>query len=273
MIGLPVATSMPGVAAQGLVASDQPPGLENVGIDQKLGSMVRLDAEFVDESGRKVRLGEFFGDNPVVLVLAYYECPMLCTEVLNGVLRAIRTLSFDAGKEFQILTVSIDPGETPRMAADKKAIYVKNYGRRTGVSGWRFLTGSDEAVRELADRVGFRYRYEPKSDLYTHASAIMVLTPEGRVSRYLFGVEYSPRDLRLALVEAASGGIGTAVDQVLLYCFHYDPALGRYSLAIMNVLRIAALLTLLGIVGMLLWFFRSERATTARVAGRQSHVR
>ncbi len=251
---------MSGAHGQVLNADQRPPGLQNVGIDQKLGAQVPLDAEFTDEQGRTVRLGDYFGRQPVVLVLAYYECPMLCTEILNGVLRAIRPLQFDLGEEYRIVTVSIDPGETAQMANDKKGVYVKGYGRPEGAAGWHFLTGPEASIQALADAVGFRYRYEPETDLYSHASAIQVLTPEGKVARYFFGVEYSPRDLRLTLVEAASGRIGTPVDQVLLYCFRYDPALGRYSLVIMNVLRIAALLTLLGVVGMMIWFLRAERA-------------
>ncbi len=251
------------LAAQGLKASERPAALQNVGIDQLLGAQAPLDAAFSDEDGRRVRLGDYFGERPVVMVLAYYECPMLCTEVLNGVMRAIRTMQFEVGNEFDIVTVSIDPGETPRMAADKKAVYLERYGREGGASGWHFLTGPEESIRPLADAVGFHYQYEPESDLYSHASAIMVLTPDGRVSRYLFGVEYSPRDLRLSLVEAAGGGIGSAVDQVLLYCFRYDPSLGRYSLVILNVLRLAALATMVGIGGLLLWLRLGERARRA----------
>ncbi len=260
MLALSLAGS---VCAQGLTSTDRPAGLEGVGIDQKMDAQVPLDLPFVDEDGHAVRLGDFFGKKPILLTLVYYECPMLCTEILNGVLRSSRTMELEVGNEFDIVTVSIDPGETPKLASDKKAYYARAYGRAGAKTGWHFLTGAEPEIERLADAVGFRYRYDPATDLYSHASSIFVLTPEGHVSRYFFGVEYSPRDLRLAMVEASRGEIGTVIDQALLYCFHYDPATGQYSVAIMNVLRLAGAATVLAIVGFIALMIVRERRSSA----------
>ncbi len=250
-------------AAQTVSSQTRPPGLEGVGIDQKLDAQVPLDLAFVDENGERVSLGRYFGDKPVLLTLVYYECPMLCTEILNGVLRAARTMNFQIGKEFEIVTVSIDPGETPRLAAEKKVYYAGGYGREGAAQGWHFLTGREEEIHRLADAVGFQYRYDPATDLYSHASSIMLLTPQGRVSRYFFGVEYSPRDLRLGMVEASENKIGSPIDQALLYCFHYDPATGKYSVVIMNVLRLAGVATVLAIASFILVMVARERRAAA----------
>jgi protein SCO1 len=241
------------------VAQTDPDIFEKVGIDQKLDSQVPLDLEFVDDAGRVVRLRDYFGDKPVVLTLVYFECPMLCTLILNGTLRAMRALDFTAGEEFQVVTVSIDPEETPALAAAKRAQYLENYQRDGAAPGWQFLTGREDQIQALADAVGFRYAYDPISGEYAHAGGIMVLTPEGRVSRYFYGVEYSARDLRLGLVEASDNRIGTPVDQILLYCFQYNPLTGKYSFAIMSALRVGGVLTLLGIALLLIFMIRRER--------------
>lgn len=243
-----------------------PPPLRDVGIDQRLNARIPLELGFRDESGAPVALRSYFGRRPVVLALVYYECPMLCTMVLNGLLKSLRAINLDAGRDFEVVTVSFDPGETPELAAAKKQSYVERYGRPTGAAGWHFLTGEEEAIRKLTQAVGFRYKYDPATNQFAHASAIMVLTPDGRLARYLYGIEYAPRDLRLALVEASAGKIGTPVDQVLLYCFHYDPATGRYSLLIMNIIRAAGVATVLALgLFMVVMFRRDRRRKTQRV--------
>lgn len=240
--------------------------VKEVGLDQKLGSQVPLDLTFRDESGNMVRLGDYFGQKPVILTLVYYECPMLCTLILNGTLRAMRALEFSAGKEFEVVTVSINPRETPELASRKKTQYLESYDREGSGAGWHFLTGQEDQIKPLADAVGFRYRYDEDSGQYAHASGIMVLTPNGQVARYFYGVEYSPRDLRLGLVEASSSKIGSPVDQVLLLCYHYDPTSGKYTVAVMTFLRIAGGLTLLGIGLLILILLRRERTTSGTAA-------
>ncbi|RPJ81751.1 MAG: SCO family protein [Acidobacteria bacterium] len=254
-----LALSVPGYG-QDLTASTQPYPLTSVGIDQKLNSQVPLDLKFRDESGKQVRLGDFFGKKPVVLSLVYYECPMLCTLVLNGMLTSFKVLSFDVGKEFEVVTVSFNPRETAQLAAAKKQSYLKRYGRPSSEKGWHFLTGDEDQIAKLADAVGFRYAYDPKTEQYAHASAIMVLTPKGHVARYHYGIEYAPRDLRLSLVEASANKIGSPVDQVLLYCFHYDPLTGKYGLVIRNVLRLSGIVTLVVLGGFIFLMLRRERA-------------
>ncbi len=214
-------------------------------IDQKLDSQVPLGLTFKDEMGRTVRLGDYFGQKPVVLSLVYYECPMLCTLVLNGMLTSFQQMTFDIGKQFEVVTVSINPKETPSLAARKKQSYIEKYGRAGALEGWHFLTGQPEQIHALADSVGFRYAYDDRTAQYVHAAGIMILTPQGRTSRYFYGLEYSPRDMRLGLVEASNNKIGSRVDQLLLLCYHYDPQKGKYGLVILNVLRLAGGLTVL----------------------------
>ncbi|GBC83575.1 hypothetical protein HRbin10_02725 [bacterium HR10] len=245
--------------AQGVPSGQPAPILQRVGIDQKLNAQVPLDLVFRDESGRAVALREYFGERPVILSLVYYECPMLCTLILNGLLRSLRALSFTAGREFIVLTVSFDPREGPELAAAKKRAYVRSYGRSEAERGWHFLTGEETAIRRLTEAVGFRYAFDAETGQFAHASGIMVLTPQGRVARYFYGIEYAPRDLRLGLVEAAQGKIGSPVDQLLLYCYHYDPKTGRYSMLIMNVLRLAGAATVLALGSFMLVMFRRER--------------
>ena len=223
----------------------RPPALREVGLDQRLGEQVPLDLAFRDESGRPVQLRDLVRDKPVVLTLVYYECPMLCTLVLNGLVRALNVLSFDAGKEFDIVTVSFDPRDTAELARAKKASYLKEYRRPSAAQGWHFLTGDPPAIERLAQAVGFRYTYVPEEKQFAHAAAIMVLTPDGTLARYYYGVEYSPRDLRLGLIEAADRKIGTPVDQLLLYCYQYDPASGKYGAIAMRLVRIGGVATVL----------------------------
>jgi protein SCO1/2 len=245
-----------------------PDVLEKVGIDQKLDAQIPLDAAFRDEAGRLVKLSEYFGRRPVILTLVYYECPMLCTQVLNGAVSALKVLNFTAGEEFDIVTVSFNPKETPAMAAAKKETYLAKYGRPQAAKGWHFLTGAQPAIDALASAVGFRYTVDQATGQYVHASAIMVLTPQGRVSKYFYGIEYPPKDIRLGLIEASGGRIGTPVDQVLLYCYHYDPHSGKYSMIVMNVLRLAGAATVLLIVGFigLMWIRDRRKLKTAALA-------
>ncbi len=254
-----LALSVPGYAQADLSASTQPYQLTQVRIDQKLDSQVPLDLHFRDEAGKVVRLGDFFGQKPVVLSLVYYECPMLCTLVLNGMVTSFKVLSFDVGKEFEVVTVSFNPRETPQLAAAKKQSYLKRYSRANAEKGWHFLTGDQDQIAKLADAVGFRYAYDPKTEQYAHASAIMVLTPKGHVARYYYGIEYAPRDLRLGLIEASANKIGSPVDQVLLYCFHYDPMTGKYGLVVRNVLRLGGVATVLLLGGFIAVMLRRER--------------
>jgi protein SCO1 len=232
-----------------------PPELKDVGFDQRLNRQVPLEAEFVDETGKPVRLGDYFGRRPVILVLAYYRCPMLCTLVLNGLVQAMREMPFTPGDQFEVLTVSFDPRETPQLSAAKKQNYVKQYCRPGADDAWHFLTGSPESIKRLTAAVGFRYVYDAKQDQYIHTSGIMLLTPAGKISRYFYGIHFPGRDLRLGLVEASAGEIGSPVDQVLLYCFHYDPASGKYSASVLNFVRLGGVLVVAALVAMV-WCLR-----------------
>jgi protein SCO1 len=243
----------------------QIPILKEVGLDQKLDAQVPLDLKFTDEQGREVTLGSLFGHRPVVLALVYYECPMLCTEVLNGLVSSLQTITFNAGNEFDIVAVSFDPGETPALAAQKKALYVKRYGRPGAETGMHFLTGREDAIHALTSAVGFRYQYDPSTDQFAHTAVLTVLTPAGHVSRYLYGIEYQPRNLRLALVEAADDKIGTAVDKALLYCYHYDPETGKYGLAIMNLVRLGGIMTVAAAVSFIVLNLRRQPQARAVV--------
>ena len=243
---------------------------DEISIEQRLGEHLPLDLSFVDETGRTVSLGDYFGEKPVVLALVYYECPMLCTQVLNGLLRSLRVLAFSVGEEFEVVTVSIDPEETAALAAAKKREYTRKYRRDTGSRGWHFLTGSNEQIVQLAESVGFRYQYDPETDLYTHASGIMVVTPKGELSRYFYGVEYAPKDLRLGLIEASENRIGNPVDQILLLCFQYDPATGKYTLAVLNSLRVAGGATVFGLAVFVGAMLRRERRLTRGAEGNPS---
>ncbi|HUL75036.1 MAG TPA: SCO family protein [Vicinamibacterales bacterium] len=254
----PLSVPPPGPAAQAQI-----PILREVSLDQRLGAPIPLDLTFVDEQGRTVRLGSFFGTRPVVLALVYYECPMLCTEVLNGLTASLETLSFTAGKDFEVVVVSFDPGETPALAAQKKQLYMKRYGRPGSEGGWHFLTGREDAIHALTSAAGFHYAYDPSIDQFAHPAVVTVLTPGGQISRYLLGIEYAPRDMKLALVEASDSKIGSVVDQALLFCYHYDPETGKYGLAIMNMVRLGGVMTLAGFVTFVVWSVRHKPHTNA----------
>jgi len=229
---------------RGEVKSPEVGLLRQVSFAQNLDAQLPLDTVLRDESGREVKIGEYFGKRPVILLFAYYECPMLCTLELNGLVRNLRVLSMSAGKEFEIVTVSIDPTETPALARVKKAGYVKKYGRPGAEEGWHFLTGDEASIRRLADTVGFKYVYDPKSRQYAHPAGLVVTTPQGRLARYIYGVDFPANNLRWSLVDASAGKIGSPVDKVLLMCFHYDPSTGRYNFAVMSAVRLLGVATL-----------------------------
>ena len=241
-------------------ANIRPPGLKNVGIEQHLNEQIPSGLAFRDETGKAVKLSDYFGKRPLILNLVYYQCPMLCSEVLSGLTGALRALKFDVGKEFDVLTVSFDPHETPEMAAAKKAEYLRRYGRPSAANGWHFLSGPQESTDALTKAVGFQYQYDSTTGQFAHTTAIMVLTPEGKISQYYYGIEYAPKDLRLGLVQASQNKIGTVVDQVLLYCYHYDPQTGKYGAVISRILRLSALVTMLALGIFLAILFRGEAA-------------
>jgi protein SCO1 len=243
-------------------ANVRPPGLKNVGIEQRLDEQVPPQLIFRDETGKTVRLGDHFGRRPIILNLVYYQCPMLCGEVLSGLESALRILKFDIGKEFDVLTISFDPSETPEMATAKKAEFLKRYKRPGTEQGWHFLTGPQESITALTKAAGFQYEFIDKTGQFAHAAAIIILTPGGRISQYYYGVEFAPKDLRLGLVQASDNKIGTLVDQVLLYCYHYDPATGKYSAVITRILRLSAIATMLALGAMFLALSRRRAATT-----------
>ena len=249
-------------------AGDKPRDLEDVRIDQKLDGFLPLDARFRDENGKEVRLGDYFGSKPVVLALVYYSCPMLCNQVLNGMTSSLDVLkTFSIGKEFEVITVSFDPRETPDLAREKKATYLSWYKREGAADGWHFLTGDQSNIDRLPDSAGFHYKWDAKTNQFIHASGIMIATGEGKLARYFYGIEYAPKDLRLGLVEASAGKIGSPVDQLLLYCYHYDPSSGKYGAVVINMLRIGAVLTLIAIIGMFVAFRVRGTATRRATQG------
>ncbi|MDX1521046.1 MAG: SCO family protein [Anaerolineae bacterium] len=262
---LGLATGSPVRADHGGTLSEKDQNLfDSVSYDQKLDAQLPLDLTFRDETGTVVQLEQYFGEKPVILVMAYYECPMLCTFVLNGLLAGLTNVDFDIGNEFEVVTLSIDPGETPQMAAAKKATYVEAYGRPEAEAGWHFLTGDRPAIERLTEAVGFHYVYDEQSDEYAHPTGMIVLTPEGRISRYLYGIEFPATDVRLGLVEASNNIIGSPIDQVLLMCYHYDPDSGQYTPAIMNIIRLAGGITTLLIgVPILSAVWRNRRTSRA----------
>ncbi len=253
-------------------ANTRPPRLENVGIEQRLDAQLPPDLIFRDETGKAVKLGDYFGRKPLILNLVYYNCTMLCGEALAGLSSAMRLIKFDVGNEFDVVTVSFDPRETPEMAAAKKADYVKRYGRAGAAGGWHFLTGQPESINALTKVVGFQYQYDPKTNQYAHATAIMVVTPQGRISRYFYGVDFPPKDLRMGLVEASQGKIGNAVDAVLLYCYHYNPETGKYGAMVGNILRMAGAATILLLGGLLLILWRLDSSVTRKAAAKRRYA-
>jgi protein SCO1/2 len=240
--------------SSGTSSTGLPTALRDVRIEQKLNQQLPLDLVFRDEDGQDVKLGKYFGQKPVVLALVYYDCPMLCTQILNGMTTSFRVLPFQIGKEFDVVTISFDPRETAALAATKKKVYIDYLPDKMQAganSGWHFLTGDPENIERIADAVGFRYRYDEATKQFAHASAIMVATPEGKLSHYFYGVNYSARDLRFGLIEASQHKIGSVAEQLSLYCYQYDPMTGKYGAAVMRVLRITGVVTLLGIVAMI----------------------
>jgi protein SCO1/2 len=260
LIFLLAIVALTAICARAQTNSASPPELPGkVAITQNLNAQLPMDLMLRDESGRVVRLGQYFNHGkPVLLNFMYYRCPMLCPMVMDGVTSALTELRFDIGKEFDVVTVSMDPRDTPEQAAMKKDMYIKRYGRFGAANGWHFLTGPESAIKRLTNTVGFQFAYDPKTDQFAHATALIATTPSGRISRYLYGFEYKPRDLRLALVEASAGKIGTATDALLLLCYHYDPATGRYSRTAMNWVRAGGVATMLGLAGFIFVMIRKE---------------
>lgn len=243
----------------GLDASATPEILKHVGIEQRIGVSLPLDLEFNDETGTPVSLGSYFGDKPVILTLVYYDCPMLCTEVLNGLNRSLAPLNYSIGEEFEVVTVSFDPRESPTLASQKKAVYTQRYGRPGTGEGWHFLTGEAAAIDALTESVGFNYVYDETEGQFVHGSAIMIISPKGTVSHYFFGIEYPSEDIRLAIIESSEEKLGNVFDQIMLYCFNYDPEQGRYGVAIMNAMRLAGLVTLLAMGSFMVVMFKRDR--------------
>jgi protein SCO1 len=245
-------------------ANVRPPYLQNVGIEQHLDAQVPPDLAFTDDTGRAVKLGDYFGKKPLILNLVYYRCTMLCGEALAGLSSAMKLVKFDVGNQFDVVTVSFNPQETTAEAAAKKKEMIERYGRPGAASGWHFLTGSPDSINALTQAVGFQYQYDASKNQYAHATAIMVLTPQGRISRYFYGVEFPPKDLRMGLVEASEGKIGNPVDQVLLYCYHYDPATGKYGAVVSNMLKLGGAFTILFLGALILILIRLEKLAPRR---------
>ena len=247
-------------SSDGATSTQRIPILNKVGIDQHLNEAVPLDLHFRDEAGNTVRLGDYFGKRPVILSLVYYRCPMLCGEVLSGLTTSLNILSFNLGRDYDVVTVSIDPRETPDVAAKMRAVYLRRYKKHNpeAPQGWHFLTGEQSQIEQLTSAVGFRYVYDPRIDQYAHASGIQVITPDGRLAQYFYGIEYSARDLRLGLIEASQNHIGTVVDQIILLCYHYDPNTGHYGAIVMRVLRLAGVATVLLLGGFVFIMVRRD---------------
>jgi len=238
--------------------------LKDIGIDQHLDEQIPLELAFKDEFGQTVHLKDYFGEKPVILSLVYYDCPMLCTMILNGLLASLNPMNIDIGKDFDVVTVSFNPAEGPELAMRKKVSYVEQYDRSGAKNGWHFLTGDAASIKALTEAVGFRYRYDEEHKQFVHASGIMVLTPEGKLAKYFYGIEYPSRDLKLGLIEASKSKIGSFSDQILLYCYHYDPTTGKYGLVIMNVLRVLGTLTIVLLGGFMFIMLRKDHRDKKR---------
>lgn len=258
--------------ASGQRAEPAPEELEGVGVTEHLGDRIPLDVPFKDEDGKQVTLADYFsGERPVVLTLNYYTCPMLCTLQFKGMANAFEDITLGPGEDFEIVTVSIDPRETPRVAKLRKQKFFEEHGRTEIAPAWHFLTGREENIRRLADAVGFSYRYDESANQYIHTAALYVLTPDGLIARYLYGVTYVPKTLRLSLIEAAEGNIGSSLDQILLFCFHYDASKGKYAPAAMNIMRAGGLLTVI-ILGAVLTTFWFRGAGKKKAKGEESQT-
>jgi protein SCO1 len=258
-----------GLAPEAVPAASAKPGiLGKVGIDQKIGQSIPLDLTFTDEQGQPVTLGQYFGKRPVILALVYYECPMLCTQVLNGLVTALGVMNFEVGREFDVVAVSFNPKEGAALAAQKKAAYVERYGRPQSAPGWHFLTGTQASIDELTKAVGFRYAYDAESQVYAHGPAIELLTPKGVLAKYFYGIEFSARDIRLGLIEASSERIGTPIDDVLLLCYHYDPTTGKYGAMVLRMVQAGGLATMLAFGAFLFVSLRRDRQMARSAASR-----
>jgi protein SCO1/2 len=248
----------------GMPSSSVPSALREIGFDQNIGERLPLDVPLRDEAGQVRPIGAYFGARPVVLLFAYYDCPMMCTLAINGLASALGVMSLEPGRDFEIVTVSFDPRDTPASAAAKKATYLEHYKRPGAREAWHFLTGDEASIERLTKAAGFRYVWDEQTKQFAHPTGIIVLTPDGRLARYLFGIEYGPRDLRLGIVDASAGKVGNVADALLLYCYHYDPETGRYGLAIMRAVRIAGAATVFGLVTFIAVMVRSERRKARR---------
>ena len=266
-LGVAAAQAQPGYpsgygvagAAPGTPSSTTPPQLADVTFKQRLGEMLPLDARFIDDQGRSVALGDYFGTGrPVILAFVYYQCPMLCTQVMNGLSSALKVMPFTAGEDFEVVLVSFDPRDTPAAAAEKKRAHLEYWSAEKDAASWHLLTGDEATIRRATEAAGFSYRWDERSGQFAHVSGVLVATPEGRLSRYFYGVEYSPNELRLALVDSGEGQVGNAIDELLLYCFHYDPESGRYGLVVMNLVRLGGVATVLFIAGSILVMRRRD---------------
>jgi len=246
---------------------DRPVALRSVDLEQKLGAEVPLDVEFRDEAGKAVSLKKYFGRRPVILSLVYYNCQDLCPLVLDGLVRSLRPLIFNIGDQFDVITLSFDPRDTPALAAAKKSDAVKQYSRPGAGDGWHFLTGDEESIRRLTEAVGFRYNYESETDRFGHATGILLLTPNGKIARYFYGIEFSPRDLRLGLIEASANQIASPIDQLLLFCYHYDPSTGKYSLLVTNIVRLGGVVTVIALAAFITVMLCRERGRKLQPRG------
>lgn len=266
------ALSMTGVHAQygnqpraGTPASELPAQLKDITFEQRLNETLPLDARFKDETGRSVALGDYFtGNKPVVFAFVYYQCPMLCSQVMNGISSALKAVPFAPGKDFDVVLVSFDPRDTPAAATEKKRAHLEYWGAQASAGAWHFLTGEESSIRRVTSAAGFNYRWDAATGQFAHVSAVLVVTPDGRLSRYFYGVEYSPKELRMALVESGEGRVGSMMDELLLYCYHYDPSAGRYGVIVMNLVRLGGVLT----VGFMAGFILLMRRREAPAAGR-----
>jgi protein SCO1/2 len=252
----PAAYAQPGFPAgygdrqrPGTVSTDAVPQLKDVSFKQRLNERLPLDASFTDETGRRVTLGDYFGRKPVLLAFVYYQCPMLCTQVMNGLSSALKVMPFEAGKDYEVVLVSFDPRDTPATAAEKKRAHLEYWSTEKDAGSWHLLSGDEATIRRVTSAAGFTYRWDERTGQFAHVSGILTVTPDGRLARYFYGVEYSPKELRLALVESGEGRIGSAIDELLLYCFHYDPESGRYGLMVMNLVRLGGVMTVLAMAG------------------------
>jgi protein SCO1/2 len=273
LVAAPLAAQMTGAPMAGYrreaaaPASAIPAPLREIGFDQKLDQPLPLDTTFSDEEGREVRIGRYFGAKPVVLGFVYYDCPMLCGQIIGALTSALRTMSLDAGRDFEVVLVSFDPRETPALAAAKKAEYLARYDRTGAAAGWHFLTGQPASIERLTQAAGFRYAWDEPTKQFAHPAGLIIVTPDGRPARYLFGIEYGARDVRLALVEASQGKVGSPVDSFLLYCYHYDPMTGRYGFLVMRAIRIAGAATVLALGSFIVIMVRRDRQAAARRPG------